>query len=228
MKVNTQNYMNIIPAILTNSHDEFRQQFTALAAMFDRVQIDIADGVFVPNKTLSIYEVVDLLNETSITHSPQIDFHLMVQDPSTYLNVLNDAQLPINSVFIHLPILTKLQKNSYELSNLSFSCGVVLNPEDEVENDLTFIKSFSKLQIMTVHPGFQGGAFLSRMLEKIHTLKAGGYEGEIYLDGGINNETLREIVKQEDRPNFVCVGSYFTHHLNSLEKQLQVLHEIIG
>lgn len=228
MKVNTQNYMNIIPAILTNSHDEFRQQFTVLAAVFDRVQIDIADGVFVPNKTLSTNDVADLLNETLISHSPQIDFHLMVQDPSVHLNVLNDAQLPINSVFIHLPTLTKLQKSGYELSNLSFSCGVVLNPEDEVENDLTFIKSFSKLQIMTVHPGFQGGAFLPRMLEKIHALKAGGYEGDIYLDGGINNETLREIVKQEDKPNFVCVGSYFTHHLDSLKKQLQILQDVIG
>ena len=49
--------VTIVPAVLTNSKQEFRAQLERINMYTNRVQIDITDGVFAPNETLDITNV---------------------------------------------------------------------------------------------------------------------------------------------------------------------------
>src|SRR3989338_6776413 len=78
----------IIPAILTDSSDKFKELVRKLEPHVKRVHIDIADGIFVPNKTITGYIE---MKEMSSTGSPQVesalkfDIHLMVQKPQSVI-----------------------------------------------------------------------------------------------------------------------------------------------
>ena len=218
--------MDIIPAVLTNSPEELPSQLSALHTVFNRAQIDIADGVFVPNITLPTDQIVEII-QNNVEGMYQFDFHLMVEDPLPHLISLHNSKLQIDTVFIHKTALQKLNGES-TLSQYRFSTGVVLNPEDMVEENLSLLTTFSHLQIMTVYPGFQGSAFLPEMLEKIDVLRKSGYKGKLYVDGGINDQSVRSIAARNNKPDVLCVGSYFTHHLDTLQNQLDTLKRIIS
>ena len=48
------------------------------------------------------------------------------------------------------------------------------------------------------------------MLKKINVLRKLGYAGEILIDGGINDQTISQIDKNQKKPDILCVGSYLT------------------
>ena len=48
------------------------------------------------------------------------------------------------------------------------------------------------------------------MLKKINVLRKLGYAGEILIDGGINDQTISQIDKNQNKPDILCVGSYLT------------------
>jgi pentose-5-phosphate-3-epimerase len=63
---------------------------------------------------------------------------------------------------------------------------------------------------MTVYPGAQGRPFEANSLNFIDQLADMHYEGEIILDGAINDETLPQILKRQNKPTFIGPGSYFS------------------
>ena len=70
MHANHTNMPVIIPAVLTNSFEEFKKQITLLSPIFDLIQIDIMDGEFVDNKS---FEDTDRINE--IENLPDLELH---------------------------------------------------------------------------------------------------------------------------------------------------------
>jgi pentose-5-phosphate-3-epimerase len=103
----------------------------------------------------------------------------------------------------------------FENNTENFSIGLVLDPEDTI-SDLRLkynLNSISCIQIMSVVPGFQGKPFIKEVLQKIEQLKSDNYRGEIFIDGGINEETLPLILEQKEHPDHLCVGSYLAKAL---------------
>jgi pentose-5-phosphate-3-epimerase len=75
---------------------------------------------------------------------------------------------------------------------------------------------------MTVDPGKQGSPFLSLNLEKIAILRDEHFSEEILVDGGIDNLTFKQVIKQKYLPDILCVGSYLTKAKNPF-KNFQLL-----
>ena len=59
---------------------------------------------------------------------------------------------------------------------------------------------------MTVKPGFYGGTFLPKTLEKVRKLRHLAPDINIEVDGGINPETIKHA--QEAGANLFVVGSF--------------------
>jgi ribulose-phosphate 3-epimerase len=70
----------IIPTILTKSEEDLKRRIKTLEDLVDRVQIDVVDGVFAPNQTLSLEAISQI--ETSLS----LDIHLMVDEPSGWID----------------------------------------------------------------------------------------------------------------------------------------------
>lgn len=218
--------MKIYPSVLETNIQEVSADFTRLLPVFDCVQIDIADGIFVPTKTIQVADLKTLMEypEWDMAYT-QFEFHLMVQDYATQLKQLEELdEMYINNVFIHFKAL---QHTFDELSDHTpFEIGVVLNPDETIDATWDVIKQFASIQLMTVVPGQQGNPFVPEVLDKITHLREKGYEGEIILDGAINEENLKTVMQKSNLPDGVCPGSYFKSE--AVFERLNTLRSIAG
>lgn len=201
--------MEIIPSVLEKSPSDLLTQIEKLLPYFKSFQIDIADGIFVPNKTVLIEEISEHLtyNMKHVT----FDFHLMVKEYEREVVKLIKLLkfIKINTVFIHFSLLPNIK---HLTTDYPFTFAPVLNPEDPVEelDKLYQLKIVSAIQIMSVNPGFQGSEFLPETLKKIEQLRLKNYRNKIYLDGGINADSLKTISRQKFLPDVLCPGSFLT------------------
>jgi pentose-5-phosphate-3-epimerase len=218
--------MKTIPSILEKDASSLFYQINKLSPYFPRFQIDIADGIFVSNKTVQIDEIID--NVRALRAMPQqiFDFHLMVKDYEKEIKKLERLRnlLKINYIFIHFDLLPNYQLLT---TDYSFPIGLVLNPQDQIDNlvDKYDLNKIPFIQIMSVNPGFQGSPFLNKTLNKIEQLRDIGYRKEIFLDGAINKKTIPIILSKKYQSDFICPGSYLTK-TDKLKERTQYLKKL--
>ncbi len=213
--------MQIIPAILVNAPQELNQQLTKLSPYFSHLQIDIADGIYVPEKTITLQEI----SESRIENKElRFDFDLLVDNIEESINSLDKLakRLSIDTVFIHK------QNSSFIIHNPLFSTGMGIDPQISVETIIQQfdINSLPAIQIMSVEPGAQGRTFIKEALNKIEQLRKAGYRNKIYLDGGINEKTIPLILENQFRPDFLCIGSYLSETQN-IEERIYIINSIL-
>ncbi len=217
--------MQIIPSILESDQQSFEAQLTRLSPYFNYFQIDIADGLLVPNKTVQIEDIINILtvNKNLSTANLTFDFHLMVKDYQKEIEKLNQLTsfIKITNVLIHA---RALGNNPFPSS--AIPVGLVLDPPDQV-NSLSQKYDLNKIpviQIMTVNPGFQGSPFIPDLLNKIEQLRSVNYRNKIFLDGGINEKTIPLILQQKFLPDALGIGSYLTKS-DQIEERIKFLKE---
>lgn len=221
--------MKTIPSILEKDVSSLFYQINKLSPYFPRFQIDIADGIFVPNRTVQIEEIKDSLNKDYLyKDSLLFDFHLMVKDYKTEIKKLEKLNklIKINLILIHFSAILDFGLRISDLSPIPI--GLTLNPEDQV-TDLTnhySLKQIPSIQIMSVNPGFQGSPFLDKTLNKIEQLRDIGYRKEIFLDGAVNEKTIPVILSKKYQPDYICPGSYLTKAAKNLEERVQYLKKL--
>lgn len=221
--------MKTVPTLLTIDRFELMDQLELFQKYYDRIQIDVADGVIVPNVTTQIDEITELVSKDFLEVNPDVsfDFHLMVKNFKPELDKIADLQkqnIKVNAVLINAsekPNIPKLQ------ALYSFTIGLDIFPAVEIgyidrQYDL---KNLSFIQVMTVEPGFQGSPFIPDMLNKITQLREHHYSGEILIDGGVNSITIPQIKSVKNKPDILCIGSYLTKSGDELEKRVNGLKE---
>ena len=218
--------MKIIPAPLNYSVDECVMQFNKLSQYFDTFQIDIQDGKFIKNKTITLSEYLQAFKKADQekVSASTFDFHFQTLNYQKDIELLSQLKdkLKIGVLLTHYSLKPNFQelKKAYPL----FSFGIVLNPEDSVENlTKTYnLQTITCVQIMTIHPGPQGSPFIPGMLKKIEQLRLDNYRNKIYLDGAVNQQTLPLILSKKYQPDCLCVGSFLTK-TEDLKKNLKFL-----
>ncbi len=214
--------MQIIPAVLVKTPEEFFEEIRKLQPYFKHFQIDIGDGKFVSNTTLQIEELFPHTEEMQSEMKDLVfDFHLMVNDYEKEIQKLGQLQkvITIKNILIHAPYFPNT------ITNNIFTFGPVLNPEDSV-SDLAKknnLHTIPFIQIMTVHPGFQGASFIPESLQKIEQLRTLDYRNKISIDGAVNEKTIPLILSQKHKPDVLCVGSYLSKAENVEERTKKLL-----
>jgi len=218
--------MQVIPSIDVEKIADLETQLDRLAPFYSRFQIDFADGRFVKFTTPPISELLRSL----VPHSSEMfDIHLMTSDYQRALDIINQRvqELKIGVIFIHHA--SKPPPKMFLEKFGTYKLGLVLNPQDSVDTikqsyDLV---SMENIQIMSVNPGPQGSPFLSNTLNKIEQLRLANYKNKIFLDGGVNDESLKIIFRQKYLPDFICPGSFFSKAKNTRER-VQYLSEVLA
>ena len=184
--------MKFSPSLMCMDLTKFKEQVDILNERADFYHVDIMDGHFVKNITLSPF-FVEQLNK--ITKLP-IDVHLMVEFPGDYIDELAKS----GATYI-CPHAETINKDAFRIINkiksLGCKAGVVLNPSTPVEWIKYYIHLVDKITIMTVDPGFAGQPFIPEMLEKIKELKKikeeNNYSYLIEIDGSCNERTFKRL-----------------------------------
>lgn len=217
--------MKIFPSVLENNINSFWQQLKNLSPHFAYFQIDIADGKFVPNKTIQVNDIISTIKQCSNVTIEKIscEFHLMVEDYLTEIEKLRKLSqfMKIKKILIHLKVF---KYSKFLIPDSKFEIGLVLSPEDEIKINWPIIKKFPTIQIMSVNPGFQGTPFLPQTLAKINELRTLGFKGTISLDGAINDKTLPIILKNRYQPDILFPGSYLRE---KTKKRLTILQKMV-
>ena len=177
----------IVPAILTDSFAAFQEQLAKVSAHFSAVQIDVLDGIFLPNKTFSEREEIKDINSEAY-----FELHLMVKDPISEIAKWKEIDSVTSAVF-HIEADVDVEECIKIIKENGWKAGIALNPETPLAKIMPYVNMVDEVLFMTVHPGQQGAPFLPEVLEKIKEFKKLGLSIMCAADGGINKHTIKSV-----------------------------------
>jgi len=171
---------------------QFREQITAMNSRADFYHVDIMDGSYVKNITLSPFFIENLKKITDVP----IDVHLMVNHPEDIIPMCIDAGADIIS-FHPETANNKIFRLLNQIKDAGRRCGVVLNPATPADAIKEYAHLLDKVTVMSVDPGYAGQKFIPESLNKIKQLIAmreeNGYHYLTEIDGSCNEKTFNVI-----------------------------------
>lgn len=185
--------IKIAPSILSADFARLGDQVSAAeAAGVDYIHVDVMDGHFVPNITIGPLVVKAL---RPITRLP-LDVHLMIEQPERYLADFAAAGADILTV--HVETCPHLHRTIQQIKELGVRAGVTLNPATPLHTLEEILPEVDLVLIMSVNPGFGGQSYIPASSAKIARLRAMldaiGSPADLEVDGGVNVETIAEVV----------------------------------
>ncbi len=135
-------------------------------AGIDYLHIDIMDGAFVPNITLG-FDLINALKK--ITRIP-LDIHMMVNNPSQFIDRLNVDGNDI--ICVHYESETHIHRTIEMIKNKGCKAGLALNPATPLECAENLLDYIDMLLVMTVSPGFAGQKLFKGSERKVAKAKS--------------------------------------------------------
>lgn len=182
------------------------------------IHVDIMDGIFVQNKNDDLDSLLAILKKAN----KPLDIHLMMkeyQDIMTKLGGLKPAYLtvPVETK----PSLEFIQK----LRNHGIKVGLAINPETDVDWLVPYLEHIDLVLVMSVHPGMGGQTFLPESIDTLEYLSELNMDIKndflISIDGGINNDTLKEVKPYVDMVvsgSYICMSDNYQSKINTLRQ----------
>lgn len=209
--------VEIIPSILAKTKEEVLDKMVTLEPYVDRVHLDVADGIFVPNVAVGGIDKIEDL-ETRLS----IGVHLMVSKPENH--IVHWLETPADKFIFHIESTQKALTIINDIKEQERSVGIALNPKTPVSAIEEFIDQVDFVHFMTVEPGFYGGKFIEKVIDKISDFHYFYPDKPIEVDGGITSENAARLVAAG--ASMLVVGSYIFENndigmaIDSLKKVL--------
>jgi len=222
----------IIPAILSGSFEEIQDSLSWLSEVAEYVQIDVADGRFVPNKTWPYVgdkgDFGEIKKEKKgLPFWEKLDFEadLMVRDPGS---VVGDwIKAGADRIIIHLDSTTHdLIHDVLREWNHMAEFGIAISSRTDVEELSGFSENISFVQCMGIERiGFQGQDFDAKIIAKIEEIKKRYPNKEVSVDGGVNRENIEDLLDAGvDR---LVIGSAIIKSDNPIE-EFEYFKSLVG
>ncbi len=183
----------IAPSILSADFARLGEQVKeAEAGRADWIHVDVMDGHFVPNITIGPLVVRAIRPVTSLP----LDVHLMIENPERYL--ADFAQAGADCLTVHVETCPHLHRTVQQIKELGVKAGVTLNPATPLSTLEEILPDVDLVLIMSVNPGYGGQSYIPSSTAKVARLRqmldAIGSRAELEIDGGVNTNTIAEIV----------------------------------
>ncbi len=173
--------VEIVPAILAKTSQEFQFKMYSVLPYTKRIQIDIMDGKFVPNVTVGENEKVPLKD------SLVVEYHLMVQNPTDYIKLIDN---PDALYIVHVEAEEKVGDVVEFCKSEGYRVGLAINPYTKADVLDKFVADIEMVLFMTVVPGFSGQAYIASVEQKIAEFKKKHPKTPVEVDGGISEENI--------------------------------------
>ena len=210
--------IQIIPSLLVDEREEFLSQIRASQEYIDMIQLDIADGEFVPNETWAdpnvVKENVDI----------DIELHLMVEEPLKEI----EKWVPVpqvKRVLFHYESSAEIESTIDKIHKHSWHAGLVLNPDTDISVVEPFEDQLEDVMFMGVTPGFQGQDLIPEVIEKIDNFTDRYPECFTEIDGSVNENTLKDIVPAGI--DAVCPGSAIFGNEKEPQENIESMRKLL-
>ena len=207
--------VSIVPTILSDNKQEYREKVETINSFTRRVQIDITDGGFAPTETLDITNVWWPKNW-------EADLHLMVARPSDHIDTI--LKLSPSLCIFHAETNEDLLPIFETLKNAGIKVGVALLPSTYPGNVKPYIDAADHVLIFAGQLGIQGGQADLMQMEKIALVRNMKPEVEIGWDGGANINNVRSLAHAD--LDVINVGSAISNAPNPAEAFQELVAEI--
>lgn len=203
--------IQISPSLMCMNLIEIKKQLAVLDTRADFLHVDIMDGHYVKNITLSPFFIEQIRPHTQVA----IDVHLMVEEPTDFIDAIARA----GADYI-CPHAETINRDAFRVINQIRShgkkVGIVLNPATPVAYIHHYIHLVDKITVMTVDPGYAGQPFIPEMLLKVKELKElkerHGYSYLIEIDGSCNVKTYEDLISAGAEVLIVGTSGLFNIH----------------
>ena len=202
-----QNMVEIIPAIIPQSFAEIEEKTGQIKNVAKTVQIDITDGVFVPEKSWPYIpqgrnEFESLVRgERGFPHWEELNYEidLMVNEPE--LVIQNWITAGAARIIVHIEstahvndIVKSFGKD--ELGSFrSHELGIALNIETPNDTIYSLMCQIDFIQCMGMEIiGHQGEPFSEKVIPKIKDLRKRFPEAILSVDGGVNEKSAPKLI----------------------------------
>lgn len=176
----------------------------------DGIHADLMDGLYVKNKNT----LPDLSNI-----SKPLDVHLMVNNPENYFDTL--IKLKPVCIYIHPSTANNPIKLFNYLTFNNIDSGIAINPNEEISSFEEYYPHIKRVLLMSVYPGCGGQVFISSTKERLKELikYKEKYNFEIYIDGGINDTTIKEVILADGvvSGSFICQSDDYNEQIKKLK-----------
>lgn len=184
----------------------------------DAIHVDLIDGIYAGTKNFDINHLPEIFKD----NRKPIDIHMMVNRPSGYLNDL--LKLKPICIYIHPSTEPSAFGLLNELNNYGIKRGLVINPDEEIPSFSHYFPYVDRVLLMSVTPGKGGQKFLDNTkdrLQELISLKKDN-DFEIYVDGGINDETIKEVLNADGviSGSFICMNKDFENQIMKLKNSI--------
>lgn len=180
---------SLMCADLTN----LRSSITELEkAGINYLHLDIMDGSFVPNITLGF----DLVNAIKKITDIPLDVHMMVNQPSRFLPMMN---LDGNDILcVHYESDIHIHRTLSQIKDKGIKAGLAINPQTPLESFEYLTDYIDMALVMTVSPGFAGQKLFAGAERKVTNTRKlldelGCKDVPIEVDGNISLENGKKL-----------------------------------
>jgi ribulose-phosphate 3-epimerase len=218
MTKNCERTIKISPSIFAADFAKLGEEARRLEAA-DAIHVDIMDGNFVPNLSLSPKALAAINRSTD----KFLDVHIMVYNPFNYVEdlVKNGA----DQITFHLEATEDIEETIEYIKKCNVKVGIALCPETSDSLVLKYLDKIDTLLLMTVQPGFGGQKFMPEVLEKIAFAKKikdqMHLKFDIQVDGGIDDKTAPLCI--EAGANNLVSGTYLFAGDGDISKKINSL-----
>jgi ribulose-phosphate 3-epimerase len=162
-------------------------------AQVDLYHIDTMDGHFVPNLSLNF----DIIRNLKAATNTPMDVHLMVDNPDTYIEILDKTRPEY--VSFHIEALNYPLRFIKELKSRNIKVGAAISPSTSLSALEYVLKDLDYVLVMTVEPGYAGQKFIPAMVDKVAKLSemrnSQNKDLFIEVDGNISELTGKQCIE---------------------------------
>ena len=192
----------IVPAIIPTSAEAVISFLDKLPFIHE-VHIDVVDGEFVPSVSWPIVPEGSPMAVKSHTDRYTLEVDLMVKNPIPAARAWEQAGADM--IIFHVETIDEASFVDF-CRHTAVSVGIAFHGTTNLEVLKPYIPYADYIQVMGIEViGAQGQPFSPRTIQKIEILKAQYPNTPVSVDGSVNADTIKSIVKAgADR---VIVGS---------------------
>lgn len=175
----------IVPAILEKTFPDVQQRVKEITPYATFIQLDVMDGVFVPNTTFQNPEEAATLAVT-------MELHLMIDKPEFFIS--RWAVPNVTRMIVHYEAVSNVSRIIDQIRGAGKEVAIAINPGTSTYVLKDYVDQLDMVLVMGVEPGFSGQEFHYDVLEKIKEIKKQRPEVLVEVDGGVNARTRNAIV----------------------------------